>query len=102
MSQLTLERLRQLSRCIPQSKYNLGSIVEMLPGEFDRFEPGTKGLILSINTFNDSEDGSPYIAYKVQIHDDPPSDRNDFFDGFCYEDDWCVHVFESRIVKVIN
>ena len=94
---MELQRLRQLAQTVCQPKYQLGQIVEITPGDHDSFEAGTTGLILAVNAFNDDEE--PYTAYRVQIEDQPPSENNDYFDGFDYDNVECI--FEHQIVSVI-
>ena len=95
---MDINRINQLAQTVPKAKYQVGQIVELTPEEFDVFDTGTLGLILAINAFNDAE--KPYIGYQVQIEDDPPSEYNDYFDGFNYEQ--IEHIFETQIIRVLT
>ena len=97
---MELQRLRQFSQGIPQAQYKLGQIVEITPGERDWFDSGTLALLLAINAFNDSEDGTPYVGYQVQVTDTEPCELNDFFDGFDYEN--IEHIFETQITRALD
>ncbi|MEM7064621.1 MAG: hypothetical protein AAF572_15845 [Cyanobacteria bacterium P01_B01_bin.77] len=94
---MDINRLNQLAQTVPKAKYQVGQIVELTPEEFDVFDAGTLGLILAVNAFNDADE--PYIGYQVQIDDDPPSEYNDYFDGFNYER--IEHIFEAQIIRMI-
>jgi len=94
---MDLQRLQQLSQSVKRPKYQLGQIAEITPETHDSFESGTLGLILAVHAFNDDEE--PYTAYRVQIEDQPPSENNDYFDGFDYDNVECI--FEHQIVSII-
>lgn len=98
---LSLYRLRELAQTVATPKYKIGQIVEIKPDDRDEFQPGTCGLIVAVNAYNDDDDG-PYTAYTVQIQDDPPNENNDFFDGFVFEGSWVVSVYERQVVRVLK
>ncbi|MDV3351732.1 hypothetical protein QGP82_23720 [Leptothoe sp. LEGE 181152] len=97
---MELQRLRQLSQGIPQAQYKLGQIVEITPVEFDTFGNDTLALVLAVHAFNDSEGNIPYVGYSVQVTDSEPSEINDFFDGFDYEN--VEIIFETQITRVLD
>lgn len=100
MPPITLTRLRELSRTVPRPKYSQGMIVELRADDRDDFPNSTLGLILATFAYNDDE--KPYTAYTVQIFDDPPSEDNDHFDGFAYDETWTVSVFEHQIIASVS